>query len=287
VFGVITSVTVRVRPRPQQRRYEGWRFESFQSGADALRRLAQEGPLPSVLRMSDEAETAVNLADPAKALAGGPGGCLAVCGYEGTAADVRDRRERAALVLQDAGGEPLGTGPGEAWREGRYRAPYLRDPLLDAGALVETLETATFWSNLYPLRQAVTDALAGSLSGSGTPPLVLCHISHVYETGASLYFTVVCAQAEDPVAQWWAAKTAANAAIGDTGGTISHHHAVGFDHQPGYRREVGPLAIEALRAVKRTFDPAGILNPGVLLGSATPDPTGSVTGGHGSEARAN
>jgi alkyldihydroxyacetonephosphate synthase len=91
----------------------------------------------------------------------------------------------------------------------------------------------------------------------------------VYETGACLYFTVVCAQAEDPVAQWRAAKAAVNTAIGDAGGTISHHHAVGFDHQSGYLREVGPLAIKALRAVKRTFDPERILNPGVLLGSAT------------------
>jgi len=267
-FGIITSVRVRVRPRPASRVYEGWRFDSFQAGAAALRRLAQEGPLPAVLRLSDEAETAVNLADPAQALAGGPGGCLAVCGFEGTTADVEYRRERAALALRDSGGEPLGTGPGEAWREGRYRAPYLRDPLLDAGALVETLETATFWSRLHVLRQAVTEALTGSLAGGGTPPLVLCHISHVYETGASLYFTVVCAQAEDPVAQWRAAKAAVNSAISEAGGTISHHHAVGLDHQPGYLREVGPLAVEVLRAVKQTLDPDGILNPGVLLGPA-------------------
>jgi len=286
VFGVITSVTVRVRPRPRQRLYEGWRFGSFQSGVEALRRLAQDGPLPTVLRMSDEAETAVNLADPAAALAGGPGGCLAVCGYEGEAADVRDQRERIDLVLRSAGGEPLGAGPGEAWREGRYRAPYLRDPLLDAGALVETLETASFWSKLNPLRQAVTDALTSSLSDAGTPPLILCHISHVYENGASLYFTVVCAQAEDPVAQWRAAKAAANAAINDAGGTITHHHAVGFDHQPGYLREVGPLAIEVLHAVKRIFDPVGILNPGVLLGSVHRDVTGRGASSGGDQVRA-
>jgi alkyldihydroxyacetonephosphate synthase len=160
---------------------------------------------------------------------------------------------------------------------------------LDAGALVETLETATFWSNLHQLRQAVTEAMTGSLVGGGTPPLVLCHISHVYETGASLYFTVVCAQTKDPVTQWRAAKSAANMAISQAGGTISHHHAVGLDHQPGYLREVGPLAVEALRAVKQVFDPVGILNPGVLLGPANIDrlqaPAGDRTLGE-SEARA-
>jgi alkyldihydroxyacetonephosphate synthase len=71
--------------------------------------------------------------------------------------------------------------------------------------------------------------------------------------------------AEDPVAQWRAAKTAANEAILDAGGAITHHHGVGADHREPYAREVGPLAIEMLRAVKRTLDPAGILNPGILL----------------------
>ncbi|HZY76317.1 MAG TPA: FAD-linked oxidase C-terminal domain-containing protein, partial [Jatrophihabitantaceae bacterium] len=136
---------------------------------------------------------------------------------------------------------------------------------LDAGGLVETLETATFWSNLAALRAAVTTALTDALTGQGTPPVVLCHISHVYETGASLYFTVLCAQRPDPVAQWAAAKAAANAAIRGAGGTITHHHGVGTDHRAAYHDEIGPLALAALRAVKDVLDPAGILNPGVLL----------------------
>jgi alkyldihydroxyacetonephosphate synthase len=265
-LGVITEVTVRIRPRPAQRVFDGWRFASFEAGADALRRLAQDGPLPTVLRLSDEAETAVNLADPTgSGEAPAPGGCLAIAGYEGTAADVAARRAAASEVLAGAGGENLGTGPGEAWRTGRYQAPYLRDPLLDAGGLVETLETATFWSNLAALRAAVTTALTDALTGQGTPPVVLCHISHVYETGASLYFTVLCAQRPDPVAQWAAAKAAANAAIRGAGGTITHHHGVGTDHRAAYHDEIGPLALAALRAVKDVLDPAGILNPGVLL----------------------
>jgi alkyldihydroxyacetonephosphate synthase len=169
-------------------------------------------------------------------------------------------------VLADAGGENLGTAPGEAWREGRYRAPYLRDPLLDAGAFVETLETATFWSGLSALRTAVTTALTETLTAQGTPAVVLCHISHVYEAGASLYLTVLCAQANDPLAQWAAAKQAANKAIRDADAAITHHHGVGTDHRTTYQQEIGPLALEVLRSVKRTLDPAGILNPGVLVG---------------------
>ena len=261
-LGIITSVVVRIRPRPVERSFEGWRFPSFDEGLAAIRRLAQDGPLPTVLRLSDEAETAINLADP-DVLGGGAGGVLAIVGFEGEHTGVR--RTEVAAVLTAAGGEELGEGPGETWREGRYRAPYLRDPLLDEGALVETLETAGFWSAVPQLKAQVTEALVTALTDQGTPPIVLCHVSHVYETGASLYFTVICAQAEDPIAQWQQAKAAANAAIGASGGTITHHHGVGTDHRDAYAAEVGPLAVEALQAVKRVLDPNGILNPGILI----------------------
>ncbi|MEO6885654.1 MAG: FAD-binding oxidoreductase [Jatrophihabitantaceae bacterium] len=268
-LGVITEVTVRIHPTPDVRVFDGWRFADFQAGAAALRRLVQDGPMPTVLRLSDEMETAVNLADPTGTGESGqstPSGCLAIAGYEGTAADTENRRAIASAVLTEAGGENLGTEPGEAWRVGRYQAPYLRDPLLDAGALVETLETVTFWSNLAALRAAVTTALTDALTAQGTPALVLCHISHVYEAGASLYFTVLCAQAADPLAQWASAKAAANAAIRAAGASITHHHGVGTDHRASYQQEIGPLALEVLRAAKASLDPAGILNPGVLLG---------------------
>lgn len=267
-FGVITSVTVRIRPVPQTRLYEGWRFDSFEAGASALRRLAQDGPRPTVLRLSDETETLIGLAQPdAIGSSGGQGSavCLAIVGYEGTEEDTRQRREQAAAVLRESGGSYVGRGPGERWAEGRYSAPYLRDALLDAGAFAETLETAAFWSRLPELYASVREALTTTLTESGTPPLVMCHVSHVYENGASLYFTVVSAQGDDPVAHWAPAKHAANEAIMAAGGTISHHHGVGTDHRDWYVREVGPLGIDALQAVKQRLDPAGLLNPGVLL----------------------
>jgi alkyldihydroxyacetonephosphate synthase len=262
-LGVITSVGVVMRPRPEARHYEGWRLGSFRSGIDVLRHLAQNGARPTVLRLSDEVETALNLAAPAELGAGGQG-ALAIIGFEGSAADVARRRDAVASVMEAAGGS-LDAEAGEAWARGRYQGPYLRDALLDAGALAETLETAGFWSGLGALYDAVGSALREALSAQGTPPVVLCHVSHVYAAGASLYFTVGCAQTDDPVAQWQAAKAAASDAILAAGGSITHHHGVGTDHRAWYAREVGPLAIRALRAVKAEFDPAGIMNPGVLI----------------------
>ncbi|HEX6327710.1 MAG TPA: FAD-binding oxidoreductase [Jiangellaceae bacterium] len=265
-FGVVTSVGVQVRPVPETTGYEGWRFATFGDGVAAMRRLAQDGPVPAVLRLSDEAETAVGLADLAQIGSGDPHtGCLLVVGYEGSAASVAGQRDGVATVLLEAGGEPLGDQPGERWAAGRYAAPYLRDALLDVGAFADTLETATFWSNLPRLYAAVRDALTSSLSEQGAPPLVLCHVSHVYPTGASLYFTVVCAQGDDPVAQWRQTKSATGDAIIAAGGTISHHHGVGTDHRIWLAGEIGPSGVELLRAIKGRLDPAGILNPGVLI----------------------
>ncbi len=261
-LGVITSVTLRVRHLPAVRGYEGWRWPSFRAGADALRTLAQAQLLPTLIRLSDETETALNLADPDSVGDGSSGGCLMIVGYEGTPLAVDGRRHAVTTALTELGGEPAGAEPGLAWAAGRFHAPYLRDSMLDVGVLVETLETATYWSRLREVYDAVTAALKASL---GESALVLCHVSHVYETGASLYFTVAAAEGDDPLARWRAAKAAAMDAIVSSGATITHHHAVGTDHQPWLGSEIGPVGLAVLHAVKNAVDPDGILNPGVLV----------------------
>ena len=261
-FGVITEVTVRVRPLPEVKEYEGWRWASFAAGADAMRALAQSDLLPTVLRLSDEAETAVNLADPTGIGGEADAGCLMIVGYEGTPAAVEAKRAAVTAALTALGGEPLGAEPGRSWAQGRFAAPYLRDSLLDVGVLVETLETATFWSNRESLYTRVKAALEKAL-GEGT--LVLCHISHVYPTGCSLYFTVAAPGGDDPLARWLPAKAAASEAIVAAGAAITHHHAVGTDHKPYLGAEIGAVGARVLRAVKDAVDPAGVLNPGVLI----------------------
>ncbi|MEO6794957.1 MAG: FAD-binding oxidoreductase [Mycobacterium sp.] len=265
-FGVITRVRVRVHPVPATTRYEAWSFPDFATGAAALRIVTQTGTGPTIVRLSDEAETGVNLASTEQI---GEqqitGGCLAITLFEGTVEHTESRHAETRAVLAAHGGTSLGEQPARAWEHGRFSAPYLRDSLLAAGALCETLETATDWSNIAALKAAVTEALTTALADSGTPALVLCHISHVYPTGASLYFTVVAGQRGNPIDQWRAAKTAAAEAIMRTGGTITHHHAVGADHRPWMDDEVGELGVQVLRAVKATLDPAGILNPGKLI----------------------
>jgi len=265
-FGIVTRVRIRVHPTPESVRYEAWSFPDFTTGAAALRAVTQTGTGPTVLRLSDEAETGVNLAKPESI---GEqqitGGCLAITLFEGTPEHTESRHAETRAMLEAHSGTSLGEAPAKAWEHGRFNAPYLRDSLLASGALCETLETATTWSNLETLKAAVTGALTTSLGESGTPALVLCHISHVYPTGASLYFTIVAGQRGDALEQWGKAKVAACEAISNNGGTISHHHAVGADHRPWMAAEIGDLGVQVLRAVKQTLDPAGILNPGKLI----------------------
>ncbi|CAM5294241.1 FAD-binding oxidoreductase [Streptomyces tanashiensis] len=197
-LGVITAVTVRIRPLPAKRVYEGWRFASFEAGTAALRRLAQDGPRPTVLRLwrTSRRPSSVSRSRTPSAAPNSRRnpGCLAIVGYEGTEEETTARRAAARAVLLACDGELIGEEPGDKWEHGRYNAPYLRDALLDAGAFAETLETAAFWSAVPGLYTAVRDALTSTLTEAGTPPLVMCHISHTYENGASLYFTVVSAQ---------------------------------------------------------------------------------------------
>lgn len=266
VFGVITRVRLRIHPVPDSVRYEAWSFPDFATGAAALRAVVQTGTGPTVLRLSDEVETGINLATTHSiGEQSVTGGCLAITIFEGTAAHAESRHAETRALIEANGGTSLGEAPARAWEHGRFDAPYLRDSLLSAGALCETLETATTWSNVPTLKAAVTEALTSALSKSGTNALVMCHISHVYPTGASLYFTVVAGQRGDVARQWHAAKVEACDAIVANGGTITHHHAVGADHRPWMTAEIGDLGVRVLRAVKQTLDPAGILNPGKLI----------------------
>lgn len=277
-LGAITDVTVRVRPAPEARRYEAWVTPSLGDGIEIARSLAQGETLPDVFRLSDGDETRVSLAlsgleglrrkalDAYLGLRRRSEGCIVIAGWEGEREAVARRRELGAARLRAGGAAPLGRRPGEAWQRGRYEGPYLRDALMDEGVLTDTLETSHLYGRIDGLYEAVRSALIDAMAAAGTPGIVLCHVSHVYRDGASLYFTFLCARRPgEEVAQWQAIKRAACEAIVARGGTITHHHGVGLDHAPYMRAEVGDLGLEALRGMKERLDPAGVMNPGKLL----------------------
>lgn len=281
IFGVIPDVDVRIRPVPVATRYEAWIAGSFAEGNEIVRQLAQIDRLPTIVRVSDEDETSTSLTMSAPGgvagdlfrrylkVRGRSGGALMISGYEGTPDRVRIQRTETAKALRKGGAVYLGQGAGKSWQKGRFHGPYLRETLLDRGALVETLETAQQWSAHPGLYAGVKSAIEDEMATQGMKGVVMCHLSHAYRDGASLYFTVISSPGTSGgAAAWPLVKAAACAAIQSLGGTLSHHHATGRDHTPYLAGEIGDLGIEALAGVKERLDPAGIMNPGKLVPSS-------------------
>ncbi|MCG6963760.1 MAG: FAD-binding oxidoreductase [Acidobacteria bacterium] len=283
-LGVVTSITLRVRPRPAVTIVEAALMHSWADGLEAARDLVQGGSRLTMIRLSDAVETevamAIGLASTGAAplvraylrLRGlGPESCLLLYGAAGDPADADAELAGARWVIGGHHGVHLGRRPGRHWLSDRFRHPYLRDALLDAGYLTDTLETAATWLGLDALRDGVTAAITGAAESANERAAVLCHVSHPYPDGASLYFTffmTATGDLERDVARWAEVKRAATAAIVAGGGTISHHHGVGRWHAPWLPDELGEDAVGVLGAAARHLDPRGILNPGVLL-----DPT--------------
>jgi alkyldihydroxyacetonephosphate synthase len=283
-LGFITEVSVRLHRLPAARDYRAYLFPNFIAGTTALRELVQEHTDVAMLRLSDESETHFytkvhglgkrktwmkHLAKQALAAAGLPQRpCVLMVGLEGSRRSVAGAGLKVTQTCFRHRGIPAGTGPGQGWYETRFQTPYLRDHLMNRGIGIDTLETATSWSNLHQLHQAVREAVSEALrqDGFAGEPIVLGHISHSYQTGASLYFTYIFPmQIGGEIEQWLKIKRAASDAIRDNGGTISHHHGVGVDHLDWIEPEKGALGVAVLRATKKALDPKGLMNPGKLI----------------------
>jgi alkyldihydroxyacetonephosphate synthase len=264
-FGIITEATMRLRPLPATRVFRSFLLPSFEAGVETCRTILQSGLHPAVMRLSDETETAGSFALAGtspfaqavlRRLGRNPGAhlLLSSVGLDRIAA-----REASAMarIARAHGGLPLGSSPGHKWSRDRFRHPYLRDGMIDAGLFVETFETATSWSNLLPLRAAIKVVLRG---------VIACHVSHGYSDGASLYFTVIDrVDAGDEERYWTDFKRDTLNAIVCNGGTVSHHHGVGADHRPWMPQEHGELAMRAFCRLKEELDPEGLMNPGKLV----------------------
>jgi alkyldihydroxyacetonephosphate synthase len=283
-LGVVTSATVRVRPQPERLEVEAAILPSWEAGVEAARRLTQERVPLSLLRLSDETETAVAMT---VGLSGHPwmaplvrrwldlrgikgGGCLMLLGSAVSSSRIRTTFPRARALLRTLGAVSLGSKPGRQWLADRFRHPYLRDGLLDRGVATDTLETAAPWTVLPAVYRATRRALESTLAEYDESTAVLCHLSHPYPDGASLYFTFFfrCpADVDLAIERWGSLKRAATSAIVGAGGTLSHHHGVGSWHAPWLAEEIGSDGVRLLAAVADAFDPRGVLNPTVLLDS--------------------
>ena len=273
-LGVITQAWMRVQPRPSHRSSAGVRFASFLAAAECVRAISQSGLHPSNCRLLDAGEAALTMA-------GDGSHAVLVLGFESADHPVEHAMARALELCVEHGGvvpERRGSGGGDggsagggdavgAWRDAFLGAPYARDSLVAMGVLAETFETAITWDRFATFHERVRAATEEAVRAAcGADGKVFCRFTHVYPDGAAPYFTVLApARRGEEVEQWAAIKRAAADAIIAEGGTITHHHAVGRDHRPWYDRQCPEPFAQALGAAKLALDPAGIMNPGVLI----------------------
>jgi alkyldihydroxyacetonephosphate synthase len=309
-LAVVTSVTLRLHRAPTARAFGGWSFPSTQAGWEAMRDLFQAGLRPTVSRLYDPFDAMLarmggvarhetpsgskrgvpgagaaalrrvlryprilnGLVDAAGARA--LGGSMLVLIFEGAADAPSREMETARAILARKGGKPEGEGPARKWFDHRYSVSYRQAPVFAAGAFADTMEVAATWSNLPAVYESVRRAL-------GAHVFVMAHLSHAYPDGCCIYFSFAGSAATDKEShgEWDAACEAtydrawrdALRAVGEAGGTLSHHHGVGRSKAPRLAAELG-TGVDVVRALKRAFDPHGILNPGNLLPPTTPDP---------------
>jgi len=278
ILGVIVEAWVRLQDRPGFRASTSVRFQGedgFARGAEAVRTLSQSGLSPSNCRLLDPTEALTSGA-------GSGGEAVLVLGFESADHPLDAWMARAVECCRDAGGlVPEGAvrtrtaaesgggdrdGAAGAWRQAFLQAPYLRDLLVSMSVLVETFETAITWDRFEAFHRGVMSAASDAVKrvcGAGS---VACRFTHVYPDGPAPYYTLLApARRGSELEQWAEIKAAASEAVLALGGTITHHHAIGRDHRPWYDRQRPDPFARALRAAKRELDPAGILNPGVLI----------------------
>jgi alkyldihydroxyacetonephosphate synthase len=280
ILGVIAESWVRVRPRPRFKTSAGVEFDDFLAAVAAVREISQSGLNPSNCRLLDALEAGTTGAGTGERH-------LLVLGFESPGLPVDEPMRLALDIAQSHGGVPNSPPPGrksaggeesggsavDTWRGAFLLAPYLRDTFVACGVLSETFETAITWDRfeefhanvMEAVRTKVAEACGAPAEGAGAPR-VSCRFTHVYPDGPAPYFTVIApAIRGGEVEQWDEIKIAAGEALIEGGGTITHHHSVGRDHRPWYDRQRPAPFAAALRAAKAELDPAGMLNPGVLI----------------------
>lgn len=288
-LGVITEAWVNVHRLPENREIIAYLFPNWGSAIQAMHAISVSDASPSVTRVSDAAETSFSFSTQKesqgakKKIQDGLFGfldkrgwdldkvCLSYVGYEGGAARIRAEKSVVGKIVRQHGGIKLGAGPGTLYDQKKFDTPYIRDFLLDIGALADVSETAMPWSRLMEVYHHTMRAAKGAFEDLGVRGYVMCHLSHSYHSGACLYFTFAFVSAspemDEQLRQYWVVKSAIQQSFVDHGGTISHHHGVGTDHAPWLEEDISPAGVDMQVALLQGVDPGRHLNPGTILPS--------------------
>lgn len=276
-MGIVAEATVRLRKLPEAMRFQTYLFGGFEEAAAAGRHLVQSGLRPAVVRISDEEETAFSIGSSLpggivrKALSGVArlsglaGRCMVMVIIPGDTYDAARALDGAVdACMHRCGGRAVGPYPARHWYHARFLQPYARDAMMDHGLLIDTLETAVPWGRVPEVRRGVRSALERTLGPDRT--MVGCHLSHLYEDGASMYFTFMSAiDHEQQLTKWREAKRAVHEVFARHGSAVSHQHGVGTMHSDIYRSVHDERVLDAWRSARQSLVTVGHFNPGKLM----------------------
>ena len=285
-LGIITEAVVHVHRIPQKRRIYGYLFPDWRSSLRAMTAIAESDAAPSVTRVSDPNETRFSFAtkkheSPAGRMKSALSKfylqrvkgfdvqqmCLSFIGYEGSEEHVNIQKRLVDEIVGRHGGLCAGTGPGEIYDRKKFDTPYLRDFLLDRGALADVSETAAPWAQLETLYDGVTARANAAFQKIGVKGYVMCHLAHSYHSGACLYFTFAFRPSDKAQAleQYDVVKGAIQQGFVDLGGTLSHHHGVGVEHSAWLGQDISPVGVTMIRSLLDGVDPQHNFNPGKIV----------------------
>jgi len=282
IFGVITEVTVQVHHLPARKQFHGWLFPDFESGISAVYEATLQNIAPSMTRLNDAQKTALSFSYKTR------GSfmqqllsrmlllhlkfvkkfsmdkvCLMLAAFEGD--NINTQIKKISAIYKKHGAVPLGTSPGKSFEKSKYDFPYFRDFVMDYGVTADVSETATTWKNLLPLYYHTQKSIQQAIIDTGSKAWCGCHVSHTYKTGASLYFTFAFKQSSAVLNQYLQVKKSAEDAFIKFNSTLSHHHAVGYEHMPWISDDISATGIKAVQGIKTTLDPKNIMNPGKII----------------------
>ncbi|HPE90097.1 MAG TPA: FAD-binding oxidoreductase [Spirochaetia bacterium] len=276
-FGVLYSATLRVRRyMPENTRRYSFIFRDWESAKEAAREVMQgEFGMPSVFRLSDPEESDVALRlygvsgtalDAAMTAFGYKPGerCLMLGTADGERGFARHVERRIKRICGRHGAMGTTAYVTRAWERGRFRDPYMREDLQDFGIMIDTLECTVNWTNLEEVHTGVR-----AFCHSRPNTICMTHMSHFYPQGCNLYFIFIAKM--DGLDEYLAYQAGILDAIQESGATMSHHHGIGKAFAPWLEGDVGPEAMAVFRALKRHFDPKGVMNPGGTLALDLPD----------------
>lgn len=284
-FGIITEATIHIFKLQKKTIFKSFLVPSFELGAGIVEQFVEHNCLPALVRVLDAEETGLSASTVKKSayfrsLLGKiiktyitkikhfnmSQACFMFLKFVGDKQEVAYQWQKVKTICDKAGAFALGSGPAQAWDEGKYDLALLRDLVVKNGVITDACETATIWSNVIPLYNKTKEAMTAAIKKYTDMAWVGCHISHTYRHGACLYFLFACAEKKGAeIEQYLAVKNAATATFATAGGTISHHHSVGRLHQPYLATEISAKGIYLLQKIKNIFDPKQIMNPGKLI----------------------